>query len=65
MWFKSAILLKIDIQSKIRDIIAEKFKEIQNEKQQSEDAQSHKLTHDMVLQEIKKKGKNLLIYNFA
>lgn len=49
--------LKIDIQSKIRDIIAEKFKEVQTEKQENGDlGRQHKLTHDVVLQEIKKKG---------
>lgn len=51
-------LKKIDIKSKIRDVISEKFRELQqmDESQQSNTNRTPKLTHDMVLQEIKKKG---------
>lgn len=49
---------KIDIQSKIREIITEKFREIQEERNENGEQinRPQKLTHDMVLQEVKKKG---------
>ena len=49
------MIRKIDIQSQIRDIISEKFAEASG-KQQQKSANNPRLTQDLIVKEIRKKG---------
>lgn len=55
----------MDIQGKIRDVIAEKYKELNDTMEEKETAETikpnkSKINQNVVLQEIKKKGKNII-----
>ena len=58
--FSFLVSFKLDIQSKIRDIISEK---LQDNEQSLKKKNGHGLTRDLLIQELKKKGNYLIFKN--